>query len=62
MKLKEYIEQYAVNQSALARILRVDRVTIHRICKGQRPRIDLALRIQKATRGEVTAQELLGLV
>jgi plasmid maintenance system antidote protein VapI len=61
MKLQEYIDTYGIKKTALARILKVNRATIHRICTGNTCGVALAKRIQVVTRGEVTVSETLGL-
>lgn len=61
MKLQEYIDTYGIKKTALARILKINRGTIHRICVGNACSIALAKRIENATRGEVTAAETLGI-
>lgn len=61
MKLQEYIDTYGIKKTALARILKINRGTIHRICTGYACSIALAKRIEVVTRGEVTVSETLSL-
>ena len=61
MKLQEYIDAYGIKKTALARILKINRGTVHRICVGNTCSIQLAKRIENITRGEVTVSETLGL-
>lgn len=61
MKLQEYIDAYGIKKTALARILKINRGTIHRICSGIACSRPLAKRIEIVTRGEVTVAEILGL-
>lgn len=59
MKLQDYIDSYGIKKTVLARILKVHRGTIYRICSGNTPNLRLAKKIQTVTRGEVTVQDLL---
>lgn len=59
--LKKFINRYCVCKTTLAKKLDVNRATIHRLLKGGKARLQLALKIEKFTDGKVPAAELLGL-
>ena len=60
MDLEKYIEEIGIPITEIARRLRVTPMTIHNILKkGKEPRLDLALAIEKITKGQVTCHDLL---
>lgn len=59
MKLTEYLDQPNQTATALAAKVGCEVSTITRLAKGERsPSIDLALRIERATNGDVTISDL----
>lgn len=62
MKLRDWRKKHGLTQQALAEALGLTNSAITKYEKGaQRPRLELAKRIEDLTRGEVTAASLLGL-
>lgn len=60
MKLKDYLTTYSIGQSKLSRILGVSQAHVSNILKGRKsPSIQLIKRIREATKGKVTADDLL---
>lgn len=59
MKLTEYLDQPNQTATALAAKVGCEVSTITRLARGERsPSIDLALRIERATNGDVTISDL----
>ena len=62
MQLLQWIQARPRGSVArLAKATGISRQTIDKVCKGRRPSIDIAVRIEIETGGEVTAEELVGL-
>ncbi len=59
MKLKEYIDKYAVKQAVLSRRAKVCQQTLMRAIRGEYITYRTALKISKATEGQVSAFEIL---
>lgn len=61
MKLKTWMEKHKIDISAMAEKLGVDRSSVHKYIDGTRtPRLSIAAKIEKITKGKVTCSELLG--
>lgn len=58
MKLKEYFDRYHTPKAIFARMIGVTPATIYAILQGHNIFLDLALKIQDATHGEVTCEDL----
>ena len=59
--LSEYLERHRLTEAAFSRMAGIAQPTINRLRRGERrPSADLARRIERATRGEVSAASLLG--
>ena len=59
MKLTEYLDQPNQTATALAAKVGCEVSTITRLARGERsPSIDLALKIERATNGDVTISDL----
>ena len=60
MKLSEYLDRQQINIAQFARMAKIPQPTLWRIARGKvSPRPLNALRIEQATNGEVTRDELL---
>ncbi len=59
MKLKEYLKKNKVTQAALARKVGTSKPHMSRIIKGTTPSVVLMKRIERATKGQVTIEELI---
>lgn len=60
MDLKKYLNKYCIKQSAFAKKVGLTYVTIYNIKNGKtRPSQESALKIEKATGGLVTVNELV---
>ena len=58
MTLREYITNRHVNISRFARALHISTHSIYNYLKGTKPEVEIALRIVKETKGEVTLKDL----
>ena len=59
MKLKEYLDHNGIYAARFARSIGMCTTTFHNILKGHQDiRLSTAIRIEKATHGKVTCQEL----
>lgn len=58
MKINEYVEEYSVNISDFARKCGVSRGTILRILDGKPMSLEVALKIEKGTKGAVKITDL----
>jgi DNA-binding transcriptional regulator YdaS (Cro superfamily) len=60
MKLREYLNEHGTPISVFARRAGVSEATIHNILDGNKDLyLSVALRIQKATKGQVTCEDLI---
>ena len=59
MKLKDYFKKYSINKAGFAKNLGVSRSYIYWLIKGGIPSIEAAKKIEEATEGKVTKEELL---
>jgi hypothetical protein len=62
MKLQDYLKKNLVFEAAFSVMVRCSPSMLRKILNyGQRPSVDLAIRIEEATKGKVKAVDLLGL-
>ncbi len=59
MKLHDYLEKYGTPTSLLARRTGISGSALHMIVNGSIPSLKSALRIEIATRGEVTCEDMI---
>ena len=59
MKLKEYFKRYSINKAGFAKSLGVSRSYIYWLMKGGIPSVEAARKIEEATEGKVSKEELL---
>jgi transcriptional regulator with XRE-family HTH domain len=60
MDLREYLESRRLTQAEFARMVRITPVTLSYYLFGRRkPLLEIAMRIEKATNGKVTMQDML---
>ncbi len=59
MKLKEYLEESGITAAKLAKRLDVPPNLIYNILDGREPKVGLAVKIQKYTKGQVTCEDLV---
>lgn len=58
MKLSEFFEESGMTQANLARRAKVSQATVCKVLNGHDCRLSIAMRIFKATKGQVTPEEL----
>jgi hypothetical protein len=58
MKLKEYFTTHTVNKTKWCQKHNISRPTINNILKGAVPSLDMAMRIYRATKREVSPYDL----
>ncbi len=58
-KLKQYLESEGLKQQEFAAKVGVNPSTICRLLDGAEPRVTLAVRIEKATKGKVRCEDWL---
>ena len=58
MKIDKYLEKHHLTQIEFAFRLRVTVLTIRKWMKGIKPRKKMAMRIVRATKGEITLEDL----
>jgi transcriptional regulator with XRE-family HTH domain len=60
MKLQKWLEQKKIPRTEFAKKIGITRHALYLYLKGKRqPRLDIALRIEKATNGEVRVEDLI---
>jgi len=60
MLLKEYLEKYGVTKTSFAKRIGKSRHLVHLIVnKGHIPKADVAVRVEEATEGKVSKEEVL---
>lgn len=59
MNLKEYLSKEKISYRTFSKVLKIDHHTVYNICKGKRPSKKHAYLIERLTKGEVKAQDLL---
>jgi len=60
MKLQNWLKEKGFSKAEFARKIGVSRHALYLYLKGKRqPRLDIALRIEEATNGEVTVKDLI---
>lgn len=57
-KLDRYMKATGLTEAQLGYLVDVHQTTIHRIRRGHVPNAAIAMRIQKATNGQVTVEDL----
>lgn len=61
MKLKTWLKRNNKSLREFARELNIDHTSLHKYITGDRtPRLNTALKIEKATKGNVTCSDLVG--
>ena len=60
MKLSEYIDRYEKSQESFAKKLNKSQQSVSVYCRGVVPR-DVAIKIQRITKGKVTLADLWGI-
>jgi DNA transposition AAA+ family ATPase len=58
MNIKEYLEKYRICQTHFAKCYKISRPALSKYIQGAKPSPKIAAKIHKATRGEVTFQEM----
>lgn len=59
MKLKKWLKSAPLSRNALAARLGITRQALYNITNGAKPKLALALKIEKETGGNVTLQDLV---
>jgi len=59
MNLKEYLFRKDISRTDFAKLVGVTRQTIYKIICGTTPTLDVALKIEEVTNGEVKCKDLL---
>jgi transcriptional regulator with XRE-family HTH domain len=60
MKLKAWLNKEGLSKTEFAKKVGITRHALYLYLKGKRqPRLDIALRIEEATNGEVTVKDLI---
>lgn len=59
MKLKDYLDTYGIKNNVFADRIGIGYVTFYAILKGKDMRLSLAAKIVKATKGEVSFEDLI---
>ncbi len=60
MTLDEYMKKHCISPGKFCRKLEISHASLHKYRRGGVPRLDIALKIVRATNGEVTIQDLCG--
>lgn len=58
MKLSEYFEEYQVSVAKFAKKVGVAPMTIHNLLEGRDVKLSIGVKIQRATKGKVTCEEI----
>ena len=60
MKLQNWLEEKRLSKTEFAKRIGITRHALYLYLKGKRqPRLDIALRIERVTNGEVTVEDLI---
>jgi DNA-binding transcriptional regulator YdaS (Cro superfamily) len=58
MKLQEYLDEHGTPKNTLAKRAGIHHTTVARVLKGHEILLSVALRIEEATKGQVTCHEM----
>ena len=56
-KLTEYLTTHGITQAAMAADVGVTQSALSKLCSGKQPSLDLALRIERATSGQIAVED-----